>query len=164
MSTPRDPSSDPGDGFGGDDRATPDGAGNGRDRPAPGAPPPLTVAASLVALQGLVLLLLALAEAANVESSRASLGISTAAFFGGYAVILLAAAAGLARRATWARGPALFTQLVGLGLAWNLRDLPLVAVLLAGASVVALIGLVHPDTVAALERRAGDATSGAEDD
>ncbi|WP_370291345.1 hypothetical protein [Nocardioides sp.] len=154
MSTPRDPSFEPADGPG-----RPDGSGgpDGSDRPTPGAPPPLTVAASLVGLQGLVLLLLALAEAANVESSRASLGISTAAFFGLYAVVLLAAATGLARRATWARGPALFTQLVGLGLAWNLRDLWLVAVLLAVASVVALIGLVHPDTVAALERGGDEA-------
>ncbi|UMG91948.1 hypothetical protein [Nocardioides sp. TF02-7] len=121
------------------------------DAPSPGrVPPPLTVAASLVGVEGAVLTLLGVAELANVSTERLGLGLSTAAFFTAYGVVLLAAAVGLFRRAGWSRGPTLFTQLVWLGLAWNLREHTLVAVLLAATAVVVLVGLLHRDSIAAL--------------
>ncbi|HWJ83216.1 MAG TPA: hypothetical protein VNS55_13350 [Nocardioides sp.] len=113
-------------------------------------PPPLTVAASVVAVQGGVLLLLGVLELADVSPDRRSMGLSTAAFLMGYGVVLLAAAFALWRRATWARGPVLFTQLVSLGLAWSVRDTVLVAVVLAISALVALAGVLHPDSIAAL--------------
>ena len=62
------------------DDAAPDPTGqtapDGQNRPAP-----LVVAASIGALEGLALLLLAVLEAASVDSERLSLGISTAVFF-----------------------------------------------------------------------------------
>ena len=123
------------------------------DRPATN-PSPLVVASSLVAIQGVALLGAAVIEAASVEEGRRSLGWSTAGFFAAYGVVLLAAAWGLARRRHWTRGPVLITQLIALGLAWNLREHVAVAIVLAVAALVVLAGMLHPDSIDALEGRA----------
>ncbi len=124
---------------------------------AAGNPPPLTVAASLVGVQAVVLLVLAVLETANLVDERRSMGLSTAVFFAAYGVVLLAAAWGLHRRATWARGPVLITQLIMLGLAWNVRDQVAIAIALALCAGIVLAGMLHPDTVTALDR---DPTAG----
>ena len=49
-----------------------------------------------------------------------AMGISTATFFIGAAIGLTASAWALKNLNRWGRGPVLFTQLVSLGLAWNL--------------------------------------------
>jgi hypothetical protein len=113
-------------------------------------PPPLTVAASLVVLQGFVLVAFAVLELANVTSERMSMGVSTAVFFLVYGVALVGCAWGLTRREGWTRGPVLITQLIQLGLAWNLRDTPLVAGALAVTAAVVLAGMLHPATLRAL--------------
>ena len=120
--------------------------------PDGGAPPPLVVAASLVAIEAFVLAALGLLEVANLRSVRLTMGVTTSAFF-------LAAAAGLAwcgwslwRVRRWARGPVVMAQLIQLGLAWNLwagQTKPLAA----GLAVVALVviaGLLHPASTHAL--------------
>ncbi len=114
-------------------------------------PPPLSVTASLVVLEGLVLVALAVLELANVSSERMSMGVSTAVFFLVYGVALMACAWGLTRREGWTRGPVLITQLIQLGLAWNLRDVPLVALALAVTAAVVLAGMLHPATLKALQ-------------
>ena len=116
-----------------------------RDNPAP-----LTVAASLVAVQGALLLAFAAIEVFSVSSERIALGVSTAGFFLLYGAALLVCAAALTRRQGWTRGPVLITQLIQLGLAWNVRDYALVAVLLATAAALVLAGLLHPASVEAL--------------
>lgn len=128
------------------------------------------VAASLMGVQGLVLLLLAALEAASTNADRASLALSTAAFFAAYGAILVVGAFALWRRSAWARGPMLITQLIMLGLAWSLRDHVLVALALGAVAVVALAGALHPDTITALagadpedERPAGPQTSDSND-
>ena len=119
-------------------------------------PPPLAVAAALVAVEALLLLVLAVLELANLRSTRLTMGVTTTAFF-------LVAAAGLgwcawalwkARR--WARGPVVMAQLIQLGLAWNFRDAPttLVAIGLAVAGLVVIAGLLHPATTQVLEEDA----------
>lgn len=121
--------------------------------PAPTAgarPAPLVVAASLAAVEGAALLLLAALEAASIESERLSLGLSTAVFFLLVGAAVLACAWGLFRMAAWSRGPLLLTQLIALGLAWNVQDLPLLAVVLVLVALVALAGMLHPDTMRAL--------------
>ena len=130
------------------------------DGPAGGPaapPPPLTVAASVAGVQGLVLVVLAVLEAASIEGDRLGLGASTAIFFGVYGVVLLAAAWGVHRCAGWARGPVLITQLICLGLAWNTRDEPLVAIALVICAAIVLAGMMHPDTVRAMDRLPPDA-------
>ncbi len=116
----------------------------------PAAPPPLTVAASLVAIQGLVLLALAVVEVADLEGGRRAMGLSTAGFFVAYGALLLVAAWGLRRLASWSRGPALITQLIWLGLAWNVREHVVAAVVLAVVALVVLAGVLHPDSIDAL--------------
>jgi len=114
-------------------------------------PPPLTVAASLVLLQGFVLLALGVLELASLSSERMSMGVSTAIFFVVYGVALVACAWGLTRQQGWTRGPVLLTQLIQLGLAWNLRDASLVAVALAVTAAVVLAGMLHPATLKILQ-------------
>ena len=113
-------------------------------------PPPLTVAASLVVLQGFVLVSLAALELANVTSERMTMGVSTAVFFLVYGVALVGCAWGLTRQQGWTRGPVLITQLIQLGLAWNVRDTPLLAVALALTAGVVLAGMLHPATLRTL--------------
>ncbi len=125
-----------------------------RSSGVPGNPPPLTAAASLVTVQAVVLLILAVLETANLSDERRSLGLSTTVFFAAYGVVLLAAAWGLYRRAGWSRGPVLITQLIMLGLAWNLRDQVVVALALAAFALIVLAGMLHPDTIEALDRDA----------
>ncbi|WP_322936681.1 hypothetical protein [Nocardioides bizhenqiangii] len=121
------------------------------DPPPPSvAPPPLTVAASLVAVQGMVLVVLAVAEIADLDAGRRAMGLSTAVFFGGYGALLLFAGWGLWRRATWSRGPALITQLIWLGLAWNIREHLVAAIAVAVVALVVLAGVLHRDSIAAL--------------
>jgi uncharacterized membrane protein (DUF2068 family) len=119
--------------------------------PNPAAiPPPLTVAASLVAVQGFVLVALAVAEIADLDPDRRAMGLSTAGFFAAYGALLLVAGWGLWRRTSWARGPALITQLILLGLAWNIREHAVAAVALVVVALVALAGMLHPDSIEAL--------------
>jgi uncharacterized membrane protein (DUF2068 family) len=125
------------------------------DAPGPATgPPPLTVAASLVAVQGFVLLALAVAEVADLDPDRRAMGLSTAGFFAGYGALLLVAGWGLWRRTGWSRGPALITQLIFLGLAWNIREHAVAAIAVALVAVVVLAGVLHPDSIEALS---GDA-------
>ncbi len=144
------------------DRATADGrrgAGLGGLLPrtlavvtdAPAATPaPLKLAAALVALQGLGLLVLAVVGVFNLGSDRVSAGASVSAFFAAYGAALLVCAWALTQRHGWARGPVLLTQLIQLGLAWNLRDAPEVAVPLALTAAVAIAAMLQPTTMAAL--------------
>ncbi len=122
--------------------------------PRPQNPAPLTVAASLVVIQGTLLVGLAGAELANISSARLTLGLSTAVFFLVYGVVLVICAAALTRRHGWTRGPVLITQLIQLGLAWNLRDAPLLAILLAVGAALVLAGMLHPASVEALSDEA----------
>lgn len=114
-------------------------------------PPPLTVAASLVAVEGVVLVALAVAELVNLTSERMSMGVSTGVFFLVYGVALGGCAWALNRQQGWTRGPVLLTQLIQLGLAWNLRDLPLIAGALAVTAAVVLAGMLHPATLRVLQ-------------
>lgn len=119
-------------------------------------PPPLTVAASLVGVQGVVILALAVVEAFSVVDDRRSVGISVAVFFAVYGTLLVVCAVALTRRAGWARGPALLSQLIQLGIAWNLRDTPFLAIMLVVAALVALAGMLSPASIDVLMPRADD--------
>ncbi|WP_435742223.1 hypothetical protein [Nocardioides sp. SYSU DS0663] len=123
-----------------------------RPSPQTSVPAPLTVAASLVAVQGVVLTLLAVAELANLSFQRLTMGITTTVFFALCGVGLLVCAWGLRRLATWARSPAVLAQLIQLGVAWSFRGDPttLVAIGLAVTALVVLAGLLHPASTEAL--------------
>ncbi|CAN5255162.1 hypothetical protein BH09ACT12_BH09ACT12_21980 [soil metagenome] len=122
----------------------------------PTNPPPLTVAASLVAVQGLVLIALALVEAFSVVDDRMAVAVSTGVFFALYGVALLLCALALTRRWGWARGPVLISQLIQLGIAWNVRDVPVLAIVLAVTALLALAGLLSPSSIEVLMPAAED--------
>lgn len=115
-------------------------------------PPPLTVAASLVAVEGAVLVLLAVAELANLSGARLAMGVTTTAFFVLYGGGLLVCAWQLTRRASWARSPVVLAQLIQLGLAWSFRGdgTTWLAAVLAVTAVVVVLGVLHPGSLAAL--------------
>ena len=115
-------------------------------------PTPLTVAASLVALEGVVVVLLAVVELVSLSSTRLTMGLTTTGFFIAYGAALVGCGVLLARRASWARGPAVLAQLIQLGLAWSFRGSPttLVAVALAIVAAVVLAGIFHPASIDAL--------------
>ncbi|RYC14750.1 hypothetical protein [Nocardioides zhouii] len=117
------------------------------------SPPPLVVAASLTAVEAVMMVGLGLLEVASLNSVRLTMGVTTAAFFVGAGVALAWCAWSLWRASRWARGPVVMAQLIVLGLAWNLWD-GATKVLSLGLAVVALVviaGLVHPASTELLE-------------
>ena len=92
-------------------------------------------------------------EVADLHSVRLTMGITTAVFFLGAAGVLAWCAWSLWRVRRWARGPVVMSQLILLGLAWNLWDgatKPLSAAL-ALVGLVVIAGLVHPASTRVLE-------------
>jgi hypothetical protein len=129
-------------------------------RPSANRPAPLIVAASLVAVEGLLLLVLAVLELASLDSDRVAMGATTSIFFVAYGAGLLFCAWSLLAGQSWARSPVVLTQLIGLGVAWSFRggDTTSVAVAIAVVAVVVLLGIFHPASLAAL---ADDGEAGA---
>lgn len=123
----------------------------------PTNPAPLVVAASLVAVEGLLLLGYAVLELASISSDRAAVAITTAVFFAAYGALLLAAAWAVTHGRSWARSPIVLAQLIQLGVAWSFRGggTTVVAVVMALVAVLVLVGLLVPSSIAALEERDG---------
>ncbi|MGA8256521.1 MAG: hypothetical protein WB767_08100 [Nocardioides sp.] len=119
-------------------------------------PMPLVAAAAVVAAQALALVTLGGAALLDLTGDRLEVGLSAAVFFLGYGAVLLGSSWALLQGAGWARGPALITQLIELGLAYNVRAEPWLAVGLAVVAAVGLAALVHPDSIEALEHEAGE--------
>jgi hypothetical protein len=115
-------------------------------------PAPLVVAASLVAVEGVVLVALAILELASLSSQRLTMGVTTAGFFAGYGAALLLFAWSVRQGRSWARSPIVLAQLIQLGIAWSFRggDTTLVAVALAVVALVVVLGLLHPASIDAL--------------
>jgi peptidoglycan/LPS O-acetylase OafA/YrhL len=118
-----------------------------------GAPPALVTAAGLVLIEGLLTVMFGISEAVQIRSERLVMGVTTAVFFVVYGAALLVCAWGLNRLRTWARGPVLLTQLIWLLLAWSFRDGDTwpIALGLAVPAVIALVGMLVPSSVDALE-------------
>jgi len=114
------------------------------------------VAASLAAVEALILASLGVLELASLKAARLTMGATTAVFF-------LAAAAGLAWCAwslwhvrRWARGPVVMAQLICLGLAWNYwggQTRP-ISVGLAVVALIVIAGLLAPASTDVLEEDA----------
>ncbi|MCW2773175.1 MAG: hypothetical protein JWN91_1501 [Nocardioides sp.] len=118
----------------------------------PSNPPPLVVAFSIVAVEGLLLLAYAVLELASIGTGRVAMGLTTSVFFAIYGAGLVACAWAVSRRHSWARSPIVLAQLIQLGVAWSFRggDTTLVAVAIAVVAVVVLAGLFHPASLEAL--------------
>lgn len=111
------------------------------------APAPLKAAASLAALQGLVLIGLGLLELAAWDSDRVVMNLTTTVSFLGFGAAMLWCTFNLLRGRSWARSPIVFAQLIQLGLAWSFREALLVAIMLLVTAVVTLAGVLHPDSL-----------------
>lgn len=118
-------------------------------------PSPLVLAAAFVALEAIALIVLGAFELGAMRTDRLVMGASTAAFFVASGAGLGWCAWALWRGRRGGRGPALMAQLIALLLAWSLRgeDTRIVSVVLAIAGIAALVGLLHPRTIDALEGR-----------
>ena len=103
-----------------------------------------------MAVEGFVLLALAVPRSRTSTPTGGRWASTTAAFFAAYGALLLVAGWGLWRRAGWSRGPALITQLIWLGLAWNIREHVGAAIALAVVALVVLAGVLHPASIEAL--------------
>jgi hypothetical protein len=115
-------------------------------------PRPLKIAAAIIALEGLVVAILGIGEAITIDTSRLTLGLTTAVFLLLYGAGLVLVARGLYRTASWSRGPAVFAQLIQLGLAWSFwgGSTSWVSVLLALAGVGVLVAVFRKASMDAL--------------
>ena len=115
-------------------------------------PAPLVVAASLVAVEGLLLLGYAVLELASISADRAAVALTTAVFFAAYGLLLLAAAWAVTHGRSWARSPIVLAQLIQLGVAWSFRggETTAVAIAIAVVAVVVLVGILLPSSIDAL--------------
>lgn len=121
-------------------------------------PAPLVVAASLVAIEGGLVLMFGLLELGSRSSGRLTMGLTTTVFFGALGAGLIGCAWSITSGHSWARSPIILAQLIQLGLAWNFRggSTTLLAVGLALVAVVVVAGLLHPASVDALADEAGE--------
>ena len=85
------------------------------------------------------------------------MGLTTALFFAAFGVLLMVCGRLITRGHTWARGPILLAQLMGLGLAWNLRggETTVVSVGIAVVSLIVIAGMLHPASIEAINRADG---------
>src|SRR5699024_7253220 len=100
----------------------------------------LTIAV-VVWVEALALIVFAVLDLANITASRFAVGLGGALLLGGYGIALAFAAWNFLRVREWTRGLIVFTQLVMLGLAWNVRDTDpqWLAPVLAPVAVVVLV-------------------------
>lgn len=93
----------------------------------------------------------AVLEVINLSGERLAMGLTTTAFFLIVAAGLCACAWGILAQNSLARAPLVLCQLVGLGVAWSFRGMPVVAVLIAITTITTLVGVMHPRSLQALE-------------
>lgn len=115
-------------------------------------PAPLTVAVSLTALEGVVLLLQAAAELFALRADRLTMGLTTTAFFVVYGGALLVFAWSLTRLNSWSRSPVVMAQLIQIGVGFSFwgGGTTYLALVLIVVALVVLAGLLHPASIDAL--------------
>lgn len=122
-----------------------------RELPSGTAKKLLFLAATIVSLEALTFVVLAVLEAVNITSGRIGFGIGVTLFFLAFAAGLFWAARQIAQGESGARSPLVFTQLIALGLAWNFKDDSVaIAVAVAVPAAVALACLLAPPVTRAL--------------
>ena len=98
-------------------------------------------------LEGVAFLIFAGLAIADLTPEQAAVGASSALFLGLYGGVLVAGSWALFQAQAWARGPILVTQLILIGLAWNLRDVVVIAFSLVVLALITIFGIVHPDSI-----------------
>lgn len=115
-------------------------------------PAPLVVAASVTALEGVLLLIYSVGELLHLSSERVTMGVTTSAFFAVYGAALIGCAWSVWRLSSWARSPMVGAQLIQLGVAFSFwgGGTTAVAIALGLAALVVLAGVLHPASIDAL--------------
>jgi hypothetical protein len=125
------------------------------DQPSSGRRVPLvlTVAASLAAVEALVLVIQGFALIPVIEGERLAMGVSSLLFFLVYGGALAFCAWQLYRLRSWARAPVVLAQLIQIMVGasfWGGATTPIsVAVVTAGLAT--LVAIFHPASLGALE-------------
>ena len=116
-------------------------------------PAPLTVAVSLVAVEAAVLLLQAVVLLPTLTGERLALGVTWVLFFLLYGGGLAFCSWQLWRLASWARAPVVLAQLIQVmvGASFWGGATTVVAVVAIVVAVLTLVGIFHPQSLAALE-------------
>jgi hypothetical protein len=109
-------------------------------------------------VEGVLVVVYAVLEAASVHADRAAMGVTTSLFFGLLGAALVACAWLLLHGRAWARSPVVVAQVMSLGLAWNFVGgaTTWMSVVLAVVAVTILVGLLHPASVEALDAERDD--------
>ena len=120
-------------------------------------PPPLTVAASLVALEAAILVLQGLALLPALEGERLAMGATSVAFFLLYGGFLGYCAWQVYRLRSWARSPIVLAQLIQIlvGASFWGGATTIVAIVAVVLGLITLAGIFHPASLAALESEPG---------
>lgn len=131
------------------------------DPEGPGQPPlaraqrlaPLRTAAALVVVEGLLSIIFGVIEIASSHPDGAMVGVTGGLFFIAYGAALGACAWGMHTLRPWSRSPVLLSQLILIGLAWNVRtSSPAIASAALVVAVIVLAGVLHPRSIDALNR------------
>jgi hypothetical protein len=111
----------------------------------------------LVGLEGLFLAVLGVLELFALHAVRATLAITTGLFFLVLGAGLVGCAWGLFRVRSWARGPVVAVELIGVLLSFSFWGgaTTLAAVLILLVSLAALVGVLHPASTRALAAHEG---------
>lgn len=118
-------------------------------------PAPLTVAASLTAIEGGLIAALGVLETTHLSSARVTMGVTTAIFFVFYGLVLMLCAWLVTRRVSWARAPIVLAQLIQILVGWGFRGgaTTWVTVFAIVVAVVVILGLLNPASIDALADR-----------
>jgi hypothetical protein len=113
-------------------------------------PVTITVAAVLLALEGLLGLGYAGVALWQIRMSPVLVGVGVSIMMAVFGLLLLVVARGVYLGRRWSRGPAVVAQLILLPIAWSFRGgvTTWVSVTLAVLAITVLVGLLHPRSTA----------------
>jgi peptidoglycan/LPS O-acetylase OafA/YrhL len=128
-------------------------------------PATLLLAAVLVGAEALALAAQGVLELVHLDADRIVLAVTTTLFFLGLGAGLGLCAWGLAAVRSWARGPVVALQLIGLLTAYSFwgGSTTTVAVVLGLVCLLTLVGVLHPASTEALASAEQDAEDEDED-
>jgi hypothetical protein len=111
----------------------------------------------LVGLEGLFVVVLGVLELFALNAGRVMLGVTTGLFFALVGAGLASCAVGLLRAHSWARGPVVAVELIGVLLSFSFwgGETRLVAAIMLLVSLAVLAGLLHPASTRALAANDG---------
>lgn len=124
---------------------------------AESAPPPLTVAASVVGIEALAYAVVGITEWAVIDKDKPLVGLSTGLFFVAFSAFLGFCAWRIWLLHSWARAPIVMTQLIQIPVAisfWGGEWTNAVTVVMLLLSAIVLAGIFHPQSLTALENGA----------